>query len=141
MTLDASGKFCTSSPKIGIVHILDYMYALFECQLWEFLDRFLLKEKIRSSGSINWAGAVIKNLTFDSIVSTKTGGLVEVWNPARQAPNSNFPLENKTIKMETKCQILFSTFKIDIAWKIGHLYSSIMYIQAYINSKEIRLWK
>lgn len=55
-------------------------------QVLQFLNKVWLQEQIRSSGSTYKAGAVIKNLTFDSIVSARTGVLVEVWNPARQAP-------------------------------------------------------
>lgn len=113
--MEVGGRTGTSPPDMGTskfggvcTHCLGANYSSFWVEVGT-------RRKITSSGSTYKAGAVIKNLTFDSIVSARTGGLVEAWNPARQAPISNFPLENKTIKMDTRCRILFRTLTIDIA--------------------------
>lgn len=82
-TLEVSGGNYWS--RNWVIQVLGYMRPLSGCHLLEFLGRNWQQEKIRSSGGPYKAGAVIKNLTFDSIVSGRTGGLVKVWNPARQA--------------------------------------------------------
>lgn len=50
---------------------------------------FSYRRKIRSPGSIYKAGAVVKTVTFDAIVSARAGGAAEVWKHARHLPTQS----------------------------------------------------
>lgn len=93
-TFEVSGRTCTSPPEIVTAKFWGVCTRCLGTNTIQFLGRVWLQEKIRSSGNTYKAGAVIKNLTFDSIVYQDRwfGGSME---SCQAGSNSNFPLETK----------------------------------------------
>lgn len=83
-----------SPPETGTIKFWGVCTHCLDAKYYRFLDRVWLQEKIRSSGNTYKAGAVIKNLTFDSIVCQDRwfGRSME---SCQTGSNSKFPLERK----------------------------------------------